>query len=249
MPIIPPAPNPIYYVPFSGLLAITDALDLLGANDVSETPDSATQSRDLRTLNMMLDAWNTERLIPYAMTQFSGTLVPGQQSYVIGALADFNTTLRPPKISNGEAWLRVNGVDQELQSDSVEEWAAIPVKTNTGIPSDILYTADKITATIQFYPVPDQAWAFLLWQRTLLAQIQDVGTIYYLPPGYAEAITNHLAIRLAPKHGKPVPPEVELVATNAKAAIKRLNKAPQKMVADTSTLGPGRYDIYTGTIR
>src|SRR4051812_13338218 len=104
MPIIPPAPNPIYYVPFSGLLAITDALDLLGANDVSETPDSATLSRDLRTLNMMLDAWNTERLIPYAMTQFSGTLVPGQQSYVIGALADFNTTLRPPKISTGEAW-------------------------------------------------------------------------------------------------------------------------------------------------
>jgi hypothetical protein len=249
MPIIPPPSNPLYYISLSGKQAITDALDLLGANDVSEDPETAIITRDLRTLNMMLDSWNTEKLVTYAMTQFSADLVPSQQSYVIGDGADFDTTLRPPKIEDGEAWIRVNGTDYPLKSDTVEEWAAIPIKTQTGVPCEILYTADKITATIEFYRIPDQAYTFLLWQRTLLAQIADADTVFYLPPGYAEAITNHLAIRLAPKHGKSVPAEVVEVATNAKASLKRLNMTVQTMACDTAVLGRGFFDINSGTIR
>jgi hypothetical protein len=198
---------------------------------------------------MMLDSWNTEKLVTYAMTLFQAALVPTQQSYVIGDGSDFNTTLRPPKIEDGEAYLRVNGVDYPLTSYTLEQWAEIPIKTTAGQPYAIFYTADKITATIQFYPVPDQAYTFLLWQRTLLAQITDVNQVFYLPPGYAEAITNHLAIRLAPKYGKSAPAEVVEVATNSKAALKRLNMQPQNMRSDTAVLGRGLYDINSGTIR
>lgn len=233
----------------SGKQAIIDALDLFGSNDVTEEPDDAIITRDLRTLNMMLDAWNTEKLIPYAMSQISETLAPGTQSYVIGDGADFDTTLRPVKVEQGEAYLRVNDSDYQLEVLTAEQYGRVSIKDQSGQPCAVYYEPGTITGTFTFDKNPDQAYTFLLWQRALLAQIDDADTVFYLPPGYAEAITNHLAIRLAPKHGKSVPAEVVEVATNAKANIKRLNMQPQTMQADTAVLTRGIYDIYSGTIR
>jgi hypothetical protein len=250
LPIIPPVSGDIYYIEVSGNHFITDALDLLGQNDVNDTPEAAIITRDLRTLNMMLDAWNTEKLIPYAMTQFTGTLVASTVDYEMGDSSAFDSAMRPVKIQNGEAWIVRSGVEYPLTVVDEAQWEALQeTPALSGMPQYVLYELGPITGTFSFYPTPDAADTFVLWQRVLLAQIQDATTIYYLPQGYAEAITNHLAIRLAPKYGKPVPQEVSEVATNAKAAIKRNNMKPQTMASDTALLGPGYADIYSGTVR
>lgn len=250
MPVLP-GPYDNYSVALSGKRLVTDALDLIGANDVADDPEPAILRRDLRTLNLMLDAWNTEKLVPYALTQFEGTLVSGTQDYLIGSIETFDT-FRPEKINQGEAYLRVSGRDTELEVLTAQQWAALSDRTTlSGVPCAIYYEPGANKGTVSFYPNPSSAATFVLFRRQLLAQITNMNDIFYLPPGYAEAITNHLAIRLAPKNGKPVPQEVTEVAINSKANLKRNNMQPQTMSSDTAMQiwSGGGSDINSGGYR
>lgn len=248
MPVIPGSYSN-YSVRLTGKQIVMDALDLLGANDVGSEPEVAILQRDLRTLNMMLDTWNTERLAIYAMTQFEGTLVSGTQDYTIGSDEDFDN-FRPVKIERGEAFLRVDGRDRELDVLTSQQWGRLTDRTTaSGTPCAIYYEPGPANGTISFYPKPSAADTLVLFRRELLSQITNLNEIFYLPPGYAEAITYHLAIRLAPKTGRPVAQEITEVATNAKANLKRLNMQPQTMMADSALLGRGYCDINSGGIR
>lgn len=210
-------------IELTGKKLIIDALDLLGANDATGEPEAAILDRDQRTLNSMLDAWNTEGLIPYACIAFTAPLVAATSSYTIGAAQTFNT-IRPVKIEQGEAFLRVSNLDFELSALDVNQWAELPDRaTATGQPTAVYYEAGSSTGTVNFYPTPTNADTFVLYNRLLLSQIDNLNTAFTLPPGYSEAITHHLAIRLAPKQGRPVPAEVVEIATTAKANLKRIN--------------------------
>lgn len=249
MPVIP-GPYANYAVELTGKQIIIDALDLLGANDAVSEPELAVLKRDQRTLNLMFDSWNAERLTIYALTQFTATLSAGTRDYVIGSDQAFDT-FAPIKIEPGEPFLRVaNSGDLGLTVLTAEEWGYLRDKeTASGRPCAVYYEAGTTTGTISFYPNPDDAYTFLLFRRQLLSQVTNLNEIFYLPTGYAEAITNHLAIRLAPKQGRPVPAEVLAVANEAKANLKRINMQPLEMRCDEAVRPRGYYDIYTGDCR
>lgn len=245
MPVIP-GPYENYSVSLTGKQIVMDALDLLGANDAVSEPEIAILQRDMRTLNLMLDSWNNERLVIYALTQLSETLVSGTQSYAIGSDEAFDT-FRPVKIEQGEAFIQLSSGNCPLKVLTATEWAYRTDTALTGRPCELYYEPGATTGTISLYPTPDDAYTFLLFRRQLLSQVTNMNEIFYLPPGYAEAITNHLAIRLAPKNGRPVPAEVSAVAIEAKANLKRLNMQPLKMRGDDAVAPCGYYDIYSGS--
>lgn len=248
MPVIP-GPYANYSIELTGKLIIIDALDLLGANDAVSEPELAVLKRDQRTLNMMLDSWNNERLVIYALTQFTGATVSATQDYLIGSNQPFDT-FAPVKIEQGEAFLSTTSGDFGLTVLTAEEWGYLRDKeTASGRPRAIYYEPGTTAGTISFYPNPDDTYTFLLFRRELLSQITNINEIFYLPPGYAEAITNHLAVRLAPKQGRQVPAEVLAVANEAKANLKRINMQPMEMRCDDALISRGHCDIYSGDFR
>lgn len=251
---MPPIPSvPTYKLPLSGDKIIRRALRLLGSLGQGENPSAADQSEGLEALNGLLDSWNAESLIVPARTKTAKTLVSGTQSYTIGESGDINVA-RPPQIIQGEAYIQDGSQEYELRVYSAAEWASIYQKTLTSWrPSVLYYEPSAPLGRVWLWQVPDSsAYILNLWLPTLLSQIQGVTDIFYLPPGYAEALLFNLAVRLAEEWGKQLSPTTIELANNSLARIKAMNATLPSMVCDramlTYNLGDGlvAWDIRSG---
>jgi hypothetical protein len=88
------------------------------------------------------------------------------------------------------------------------------------------------------------------WQR--LQSFSSLTTALALPPGYERAIVFNLAMEFAPEFGTgaKMDPQVPLIATQSKAAIKTINQPSMVAQLDSGvvalgkTVG-GRYNINT----
>jgi hypothetical protein len=215
---------------------IRRSLRLIGAIAASETPSAAEQADALEALNAMLDAWRASSLSVYALRDETLTLT-GATSYTIGAGGNLNTT-RPVRID--AAYQRVGDIDYPLRLASAIAWAGLAAKSTASDVADWLYYETSYPlGRLYLYPVPSTGVLHLAtWvPLTAFAAADDVA----LPPGYQEALTYHLAVRLAPEYGRPVTAEVAAVARDALDKIGRVNFRPPIMAIG---LGEGRsWDI------
>jgi len=215
---------------------IRRALRLIGAIAASETPSAAEQADALEALNAMLDAWRASSLSVYALARETLTLT-GAASYTIGTGGNLNTT-RPARIES--AYERIGDIDYPLRLASAIAWAGLAAKSTASDVADWLYYETSYPlGRLYLYPVPSTGVLHLAtWvPLTAFAAADDVA----LPPGYQEALTYHLAVRLAPEYGRPVTAEVAAVARDALDKIGRVNFRPPIMATG---LGEGRsWDI------
>jgi hypothetical protein len=215
---------------------IRRALRLLGAIAASETPSAAEQADALESLNAMLDSWRTSSLAAYALRDETLTLT-GAASYTIGPGGDLNTT-RPVRVE--AAYQRIGEIDYPLRLASAATRAGLAAKSTTGDVADWLYYETSYPlGRLYLYPVPSTGELHLVtWVPLVaLAAADDVA----LPPGYQDALTYSLAVRLAPEYGRPVTAEVAAVARDAMDKIGRVNFRPPIMATG---LGEGRqWDI------
>ena len=91
---------------------INRALRLLGAISSGASADTDEMADGLIALNAMIDSWNNERLMIYAIQDESLTLVDGQASYTIGTSGNLNTT-RPVSIEG--AYVRASSLDYPVR--------------------------------------------------------------------------------------------------------------------------------------
>jgi hypothetical protein len=215
---------------------IRRSLRLLGALAASETPSAAEQADALEALNAMLDSWRASSLAAYALRDETLSLT-GAASYTIGPAGNLNT-VRPVRIE--AAFQRVGDIDYPLRLASAVAWSGIAAKGTTGDVADWLYYEPSYPlGRLYLYPKPSAGVLHLLtWvPLTAFAASDDVA----LPPGYQDALTYSLAVRLSPEYGRPVTAELAAVARDAMSKVERTNFRPPLMATG---LGDGRtWDI------
>lgn len=215
---------------------IKDAHENLGLLAEGESLSAESAQKGLRTLNQMIASWNTQNYIVQGITIENFTLVAGQQSYTIGSGGDFDTTV---PVRTDKAYIRLSGNEEKpLHMIDNKRWGEICLKTTQSTFPDTIYI-DKAypLKTIYLYPVPSEARTLILHNYKQISSFAALTTAVSLPQGYEEAITYNLSIRLAPKFGKSIPPEISSIASESLSNIKRVNVSMREAQVDPALLG------------
>lgn len=238
MPILS-SPNAYYTFQTTGAKILKRALRLIKAIDAGETLSAQEQSDGIETLNAMLDAWNSEKLTVPSLGRREFTITEGTATYSLGPSGDFDCP-QVVKIEDGDAFLKQDLIELPIRVLTQEQWGRIGVKSTTGWPRHLWYEMAAPRGNVNFFPVPQAGFTFVLYTRQLLAQISRPEETFQLLPGYPNAITHNLAIELAPEYGKSAPPEVIAIAARSLASIKRNNMKPMILGCDPAlTAGNG----------
>ena len=229
--------NDIYRVRTSTKDMIQEALELLGVLAEGEEVSAAQISNSLRTLNYMVDSWNTEKLIIWALVRNTFTLTASTNPHELAAGSGVLDAPRPVRIEQGTAFLtggQLGTSEVELEVLLQDQFEREYDSSLSGIPATLYYEPSMPLAKLWFDVKPDAAYTLVLYLEKMLQQVlvSDVNTQLDLPPGYAKAISNNLAVELGPKYGRQANPAIIVAANEAKARIKRLNMKPINIVFD-----------------
>lgn len=223
----------------TGAAIVRRALRLIGTLAAGETPSANEQADALESLNAMLDSWRTESLSVYALRDETLTFT-GAASYTVGVGGALNTTW-PVKIE--AAYQRADDTDYPIRLASAIVWAGLSAKSTIGYTAEWLYYEPSYPlGKIYLYPAPT-AGALHLTTWVPLAVVTASADMA-LPPGYLDALTYALAVRLSPEYGRPVTAELAVLARSAKDNIQRVNFRPPLM--DTGLTHGRRPDIWSG---
>ncbi len=234
MPIIP-SPFASFQHSTSGATLTKAALRKLGASASGEEINGNELSDALEEINRMLDNWNTEELLVHVANRNAWTIAAATATLEIGPGGNLDQ-VRPQRIEQGQVWISEGGLEYPIRVWLQERWSAITDKTITGRPSILYYEANHPLGKIYLWPVTDKGYDFIIYTWNLLAQISNINQTLAFPPGYADAIVNELAIRLAPEYGKTVPPAVAIAAVQSKANVKRINDLTPELRVDAALL-------------
>lgn len=217
---------------------INGSMRLIGALASGETASAEEAAEALESLNGMIEGWNLERLMTYAIERIDHTLTAGQQNYTIGVGGDINVP-RPLRIN--EAYIKIPGTGPNLelpvQIVTDEEWAGITLKsTSSSIPWAMLNGNEYPLSVLSLWPVPDTANGLVLYVWSQINGFASINDTIVLPPGYLKALRYNLATELAPEYGAQISPAVAAIANDAKADIKRLNLPTMYMSFDDALL-------------
>jgi len=175
---------------------IADALELIGAIGIGDTPTSADYTTCARTLNMMVKAWQGQGIHLWTETEMTVTLVVDQATY----------TLSPrPLYIKAARFRNADDVDRPVRVDSRVEFFNIPNKTSAGKINRIYYDPQLGSGTLYVWPVPDDATETL--RLTYIRSLEDFdasGDNPDFPQEWLQTITYNLAVRIAAKYGKNV---------------------------------------------
>jgi hypothetical protein len=228
---------------------------LLGAP--GRAPSDSETEDGLMTLNGMLDAWITEKLLVFCVRPFQVQLVVSQQDYTIGedGTPDF-AHVRPEQIDR--AGLILNNVTPSteipLQVYTDQEWAAVtPKALQSTQPTGLWYQRTVPNGICTFWPIPQNPYQVNLYLWEQLAQVVDASVNIDLPPGYQSAIEYNLAMELATRfkdRAKLSPWDVQK-AMLTKSTVKTMNDERLRMRVEYAALGTagrrGRYQILSNT--
>lgn len=176
----------------------------------------------LAELNDLLDEWWNDKTLVFHILVEQFALQANKQSYTMGTGGDFNTT-RPVKIVPGTKYT-MNGVDRQLAIlTDRKSWDEIPYKSIVSPPQGIFVDEAYPLATLNFYPVPDQAYPVFINSWARLQNIAGLNTAIALPPGYNRLIISGLAIALCPENGLEAPPSVVRAFGQTKRVLTLVN--------------------------
>lgn len=230
---------------------LLDALVEIGVQDPIDPVNSDYQTLALRRVNAILDLWNAQQEATYNVTFPTFTLTPLLSPHTIGPSgATFTVTGNRPmaiiganlQIGNGTSLVNI---PINIRDDAW--WLAQPVPNiQSGIPTDLYYSADWPNGSLYFWPVPNTAYGVQLEVRQVLAALA-LGTTFTMPPGYQRALTLTLAEDLATPFSVPMPPALPLKARMARAAVfgSNTNNTPVRIqtlqagMPGSGTLGSG----------
>lgn len=116
-----------------------------------------------RSLNLMLSEWSNKGIKLWAVDQVTLDMVADTETY--------NSSTGTICIL--DAVLRRSSVDTPMFPMSRSEYAAIPSKTTTGLPSRFYLDRAVTTPTITVWPSPENSTDDMLYWR--VRRLQDVG--------------------------------------------------------------------------
>ena len=223
-----------------------DALIELGVLDPSEQMDGGSAAYALRTLNRMLQVWNTQSLMVYTVNRNIFNIVAGKQTYTLGTGGDFNMS-RPTRIDMVS--IIVNSglypLEKEVQILTDDEWRAVTLKSTPSIwPTQVWITGNMPLNSLVFWPVPqDSTVDVVLYSWGRMDGFTSINDSVTLPNGYEEAIVTNLAMFLSSSYGIQPSSALGMRAAMSKDAIQSLNVEPLWASSDDGLLGKGASSI------
>jgi hypothetical protein len=212
---------------------VTAALREIMIVRTGQTPATTELADGLAKLNRLLANWSTERLVVYAMSRYTGTLIPSQQSYGIGVSGPDFVTTRPISIHSANILTAAGGFVHPLKIVDEIEFSAKPGRSRTAkIPLKLWYQSLYPNGLIWLWPIPSAAAILELFTWLQLTQFATLATSFDLPPGYEQAVVLNLAVALAPQFERQVSQQLADAAVKAKAAITGVNAPPSPGVAE-----------------
>lgn len=217
---------------------IKASLRKIGAIATGETPTADEANDALQTLNDMLESWQNERLTVRSLTLATFAATPGVLSYTLGPGGTLPLAYYPIEVESG--FYGMGGYDLPLYKLNQQQYDDIGIK---GLPNTVAWAFYPENAYpligIKLYPAPSgaQSLNFRVWKPVAaFANLQETVT---LPPGWQRALIFNLARDLCPEYGQDVPANVEAIATEAKANIKRVNRPKLIQTSDPGLLAIG----------
>ena len=141
---------------------VDEALERIGLDPAEATMRHLRSAR--RSLDLMFSEWPNKGVKLWAVDQVTLDMVVSTPTY--------NTATGTICIL--DAVLRRSSVDTPMFPMSRSEYAAIPTKTTTGLPSRFYLNRAITTPTITVWPVPENSTDDMLYWR--VRRLEDVGT-------------------------------------------------------------------------
>jgi hypothetical protein len=208
--------------------AIKSSMRKLGLIASGETPSTNEYADGLEALQVMLRSWAAEKIVVFASTKESFTLVSGTYLYTWGTSGTFNSA-RPNSLT-GAYILDSEGATHLVDLIGEARYRSISVKTTVSRPYALFFRPSYPFANVYLYPVPNTAESIYIDSFkafTETSSFDSISSTLAFPANYEEALIYNLAVRLAPEFGKPVPVEVAAIAVSSYNRITSLNASNQ----------------------
>ena len=237
-------------------LALKD-IQVLGQGQTASGPmaeDSLTK------LNMLIEAWSTNRLLTHVIRRVTWTIASATADYTVGSGATIN--IPRPSTMNYQG-CNVTFIDTASNSAieiplwmiTDEGYEAIPQKSlaatyPTGWYYNPTYTSSAAPyGTLTLWPVPNVSTLTGVFYAPVAAGTVALSDTLALPPGYLRFYEWNLAQELLPGYAVPssVEQRVMRFAAESKGDIERVNTRLQDLGVDLA-LTPyiPKSNIYTG---
>ena len=239
---------------------ITFALLRINIVQPGQDPTGDQLSDAFLLLNLMLDAWATQRLtMPYtAVISWPLVATKGTPTnpYTVGPSGDVNVPWRPIYIDhiNWRDDAQALPLERSLTPLTSDAYSAIPQKTlSSPIPGAWYYqpTYAANLGALFLWMIPTNAnQSGVMYLPSPLAQFPSVGTQVILPQGYAFALVDNLAVILASTFRENLPPDPGLLRNAAllKSDLERTNIAITDLSVDPALVTRrGVYNIFSDT--
>lgn len=227
-----------------------NALESLQVYAPGEDISAADAARGWRTVNQMIDSWSNESLATFAYLTQTFPMISNQSAYTVGPGGDINGQ-RPLRVNDapGSAYILDNNGNKYLM-DVVDQFTwniRTTAIANSNLPDTLWYDPEFPLGVINIWPTPTGGYTCSFLSLLQLTEFTSPDTVVTFPPGYELAFWTNLAVMLKPFYQNAVlDPDVRLMASTSKAAIKRINMRTQIAVFDPELISRGNavYDIY-----
>jgi hypothetical protein len=200
-----------------------------------ETPDPDDADDALLSLNLMLDAWQAEKLFAFSIAERTHALTAGVGSYTVGALGTIAVS-RPVEIE--WAFTRdSHSYDRWIEIIPEDVYQSITLKSmgNT-FPMALFYEQSYPLGVINLWQLPSAGLTLHFGAWVPLTEYASLSDAVALPPGYEDALVFSLAERACPEYGKTIPADLARMGALARKRIKQ-NNLPDPRVACEFTGG------------
>ena len=225
---------------------IEAAFQDLGIIEAGASLNFADLEWALSKFNRMLNSMSADGINLHYRIEESFPLVVGTASYTIGTGGTFNTA-RPNVIE--QAFIRdTNGHDYTLGIRPIGEYWSLSEKTTQSRPTSLYYKPTYPYGTIYLYYTPaDSEDLHIVSQKPLTTYTSELTSVS-LPGEYEEALVTGLAVKIAPRYGIAVSPELRNDAMRTQASLRARNFANTMKSVDLHMPGRtgGTYDIDEG---
>jgi hypothetical protein len=230
-------------------------LQIVAAGDTLSADDAQL---GLDRLNDWIDALALEGLTIGSVRGTTWPLVPGLNSYTIGAGLSGPGTIPIPKPVSPQTIAQIGYYDTTLTPTQyilfggvLTDQAALAERLPTltaPVPTRFVYTP-TLGSTGVLFPVPIPTATTLvgvIFTPSTLAAVQLPDPVA-LPPGYRRFVRSNLTMELAAAFEKPVPPAVARIAAESMARVKTANTRMSDLGFALGLPGvtPTGYDIRT----
>jgi len=228
---------------------LKDAMGLIGATEIDETPSSSEMLTALRIANIMLDRWSSQQLLLRSTSTLTIPITSGKASYTIGNLGGDITSKKPISLISG--FIRDSaGIDSEVKVLTNQQYDDLSIKTISSSPEYVIYNPGESQqiqhlGTITLYPVPNQDCTLICKVYVNLNEFTNLTDEVMFEPMYYEALIYNLAARLFRRYhaSGEIPADIVAIASNAIQNIKQTNST--RIIAKSDFSCNSKYNVYT----